>query len=116
MTYEYDPLTLDDYNAKFSANHKIEGFGIENIRQHFPCPCCAEADWKVVGMMSFQIEMIVPAQCSWCGRVTHYHIEEPDDATTISWMVLDEGDDPPDYLEHVLHDARPQAEGEAEGE
>jgi hypothetical protein len=56
---------MQEFEARFAANQKIDGFGI-NVTMHMPCPFCAEADFMVYKVI--ETEDATGGTCKACGR------------------------------------------------
>lgn len=91
-----DPPDLHEYNSLYMANHRITGFGIEGVTQHFPCPFCADPDWLVVKIMDFGTSTD-PVKCSHCSRTARIEATEENGGKRIE-IVQTAGDDPAPYL------------------
>lgn len=61
------PTNIDEYHARFHANIKYEGFGMETTMIS-PCPFCAAPDCQRVRLAYAQHDMEQPAVCTECGR------------------------------------------------
>ncbi len=94
-----DPATLEDYNALFNKNSRIEGFGIEGVTQVAACPFCAAPDWAKWRIMSVQEDMQQEHKCSHCGRSAKFLMEILDGGAGHQFeLVQTGGAEPPDYL------------------
>jgi hypothetical protein len=70
-----EPASQDDYDHKFHANRRVEGYGFETTTR-MPCPFCAEPDFMVFRTLEGEAAMSKGAVCRHCGRgaralVTH---------------------------------------------
>lgn len=91
------PTTREEYEARFFRHAGTEGFGVEGVTQHFPCPFCAAADWYVVKLLEFGQDS-PELTCEECGRSGRLLFVR--DATGASMeMVQTGGDDPPEWLD-----------------
>jgi hypothetical protein len=63
-----EPGSLDEYNAKYMRNMKMEGFGINGTKMHQPCPFCAEPDFVIFPIFEMEKHMSRPHTCKSCGR------------------------------------------------
>lgn len=102
MTTEYDAPTLDEYNAKFNRNYKINGFYTET-HMDFPCPFCAEPDLFTYHPFTFKPidnEMGKPHKCPKCERTSQVLIKRSPVETRMEVVQLD-GDDIPSYLPFI---------------
>jgi hypothetical protein len=86
-------LTQDEFNAKAMANSTVSGFGLE-VAQHFPCPGCAEADWKVCKIVDIDADMAADSRCAHCGRSFKVIIERDRSGVRFEFVQTG-GDDPP---------------------
>lgn len=55
------------YDAKYKANTKIEGYGLD-VATVAPCPGCAEPDWSRWPIADLENAMSKSATCKGCGR------------------------------------------------
>lgn len=92
-----DPKTREEYDARFSAGHKITGRGLDNIEVHAPCPFCASPDWLVFNLIHIEEKSSVSTQCKECSRSAKMVYVHLGDTTTLE-VVQTGGDSPPPYL------------------
>lgn len=101
-----DPATLDEYVARFHANTKVHGYGLD-LTNEVPCPFCGApnfAAWQVVaGILpgderpNLDAQMGEETTCSECGR-SGRHIVVRDPSGVSATFVQTGGPDPPAYL------------------
>jgi hypothetical protein len=91
-----DPATLDEYNIKSNANHRMTGYGVETA-QVLPCPFCGAADFLTARILQFNTDMAKGAVCTACGRGARM-ITTRDASGVYMEMVQTQGDNPPPYL------------------
>jgi hypothetical protein len=89
-------MTQAEYERRFAANHRIEGFGV-GVRQHMPCPFCAAADFMIVAILNPADAMARGATCRECHRSARF-VFRGEPGAIAGEMVLTGGDDPPDFL------------------
>jgi predicted RNA-binding Zn-ribbon protein involved in translation (DUF1610 family) len=66
---------MDELAKLQLANHKVSGFGVYEVKTHFPCPFCGAEDWCVVKIIDFRGES-KPHKCEVCGRSARFVHEE----------------------------------------
>lgn len=62
-----EPVTKQEYDAKYVANSEMGGLGEETFMV-FPCPACAEPGWKTQKLVDSKVEMQKESVCNSCGR------------------------------------------------
>lgn len=62
------PNSVSEYNRRFALNHKIDGFGLIGVEQHYPCPFCAAPDFIVSKILETEIKLAEGATCRECKR------------------------------------------------
>lgn len=82
-----------EFEARFAKNQRVEGFGVEGVRIHVPCPFCAGADWIVHGLVDVESKYGAGAMCRYCGRGARVLFSKSSNATTLTF-VQTYGDDP----------------------
>lgn len=93
MTRDYtQPTDLNEYNRQFKRNYRLEGYGIEGLVYHWPCPFCGCPDWKVHKFFELG-KMAEPSLCPHCGRTSRHDVEHDHDAT-IGRLVFVDGPEP----------------------
>ena len=95
---------MDEYAARFHANQRVEGFGID-VCMHVPCPFCAAPDWLVHPILLTQEAMGDGAVCRECGRGAKAVFSEHHDCTFIE-LVQTVGTAQPVWLRPQLRDLR----------
>jgi hypothetical protein len=91
------PPTRAEYDRRFAANQRLEGYGIGNVTQHMPCPFCAAPDFMVHHILDVEEVMSLGATCQECGRSLKA-IFTRSEGTVHFELVQTGGDDAPDYL------------------
>lgn len=80
-----DPTSLDEYNARYNANTRIEGFGLE-VKTHSPCIFCGAPDWQIWPIADPHSAMRVDTKCEECGRSGKAIIQRTDNMTIAEWV------------------------------
>ena len=62
-----EPTSREEYEAKFKANQKITGLGLD-VTMHVPCAFCAEPDMLVHRVVDTEQAYSAGAVCKFCGR------------------------------------------------
>ena len=89
-------MTKQEYEAKFHANQKVTGFGLE-VTMHMPCPACAEPDfvsYKILEMKKVLTESVICKHCGFGSKAIFNH----DNGGVSFEFVQTAGGDLPDYL------------------
>lgn len=91
------PTDLKSYTARFHANQRMTGFGID-VTVHVPCPFCSAPDWIVMKVIDTKEAMKTGASCEECGRSARaiFHVDQPGNAEFE--VVQTGGSDAPDWL------------------
>lgn len=89
-------MNKQEYEAKFHANEKITGYGME-VTMHMPCPFCAEADFMVFRIVDTEEAHKKGAICKHCGRGAKAIFKHPVGGIEFEF-VQTVGDPIPDYL------------------
>ena len=89
-------MTKEEYEAKFHANTKITGFGID-VTITMPCPFCAAPDWLCYRIIDTKQAMSQGAVCRECGRGARAEIQRDYGGLKFE-MVQTAGEPAPDYL------------------
>jgi hypothetical protein len=92
--YINEPDSLDEYNIRYAENMRIEGYGVDGVRTHVPCPFCAEPDWLVHGILDVEERYAKGAVCERCHRGVRALIRKEAGTTTLHF-VQTEGPDAP---------------------
>lgn len=92
-----EPANEQEYLKLYQQNHKIDGFGIGNVYNHFPCPFCAAPDWMVTELLQVEAEMQKDHICKNCGRSAKAIVTRTSKGVSFE-VVQTGGDDPPDWL------------------
>jgi hypothetical protein len=73
-----EPRNVAEYLARFHANQRIEGYGIQTTTIT-PCPFCGAPDWMRWPILEAQEAMQRGATCLECGRSAKavFHVNEP---------------------------------------
>ena len=66
-----------EFNRRWMEHYRIDGFGVEDVQIHFPCPWCAAADWAVLGLVEFNERFTESHRCDDCGRAGRWMEREP---------------------------------------
>lgn len=90
------PNTVEEYNHRYHENFRIEGYGIEGVTNHFPCPFCAAADWYICRIIDFS-QTSPKLTCSECGRTAQLLYKKDWQSSSIE-CVQTAGDDQPSWL------------------
>lgn len=89
-------LTKDEFEARFEANYRIEGFGL-GMKIHSPCPFCGAPDFHVYMFATMMSVMARETVCKECNRGFRAAIKV--DANGIDCRPYQtRGDDPPSYI------------------
>lgn len=94
-----DPATLEEYNALYQANTKIEGFGMD-VRQVLACPFCCAPGFMTMWVIKHggpDKALADGATCSACGRSVKGIVDRGPNGVKFE-IVQTGGDDPPAYL------------------
>lgn len=91
-----DPATLDEYNNRFYANSRVDGFGAETT-MHSPCPFCAAPGWVSATAIGTEKAMRTGAVCKECGRGAKVIFTHEPGSVSIEFVQTG-GSSPPDYL------------------
>lgn len=92
------PTSLEELNARATANIRIEGYGLE-VRTVAACPWCGAPDWATWPVTDFEYKaMQTETTCSECGRSGKIIVTDHGDGSTSAEIVQTGGDDPPDWL------------------
>lgn len=92
-----EPLSAQAYIEKFHANQKIEGFGIDKVTIHVPCPFCAEPDFMLYTILEVEKALEAGATCKHCNRGSKAIIHRENGGMSFE-MVQTCGDEPSDWL------------------
>jgi hypothetical protein len=93
-------MTREEYDAKYTANTKITGGGLDTA-MHMPCPGCAEPDWLIIKVLvDMKEKMAAGAECTHCHRSFRGIYEESPSSTKME-LVQTGGDDIPDFLPKI---------------
>lgn len=96
-----DPATKAEYDAKFFANTRVEGFGFETATVA-PCPGCAEPDWQRWPILGVEEAMAKGATCKHCGRGFRAIITKTHGGAGTSFTIVQTcGPDLPSYLPEI---------------
>lgn len=92
------PQSKEEYEQRFAQNAHASGYGIQNVKQHMPCPFCASPEWLVAGLLELEATSSKETVCNECGRGarTIYHHEGRGDLSFE--IVQTRGDDAPAWL------------------
>lgn len=63
-----EPTSQLEYEVRYAKNQRIEGYGIEGVRIHVPCPFCAASDFIVHKIMDTEAAHARGAVCRECNR------------------------------------------------
>jgi hypothetical protein len=92
-----DPISAAEYNERFQANVRVEGFGLE-VTMHMPCPFCAAPDFMVYKVLSTEEAMKSGGSCKQCGRSAAALFDRTPDRIRFS-IVQTGGPDQPAWME-----------------
>jgi hypothetical protein len=92
-----DPANKEEYEKRYHANQRIEGFGLGNVHIHLPCPFCAAPDFMIYELMETEACLEKGAVCKECKRGMGAMVTRDGGAVQIE-MVQTEGPDAPDYV------------------
>jgi hypothetical protein len=90
-------LTKDEYEKRYSESYRVEGFGIDGMTVHSPCPFCAAPDFHVYTLLEMQAVTSKETICKECGRGFCMTYTQDGDTTTAR-LLQTCGDDPPPYI------------------
>ncbi len=90
------PKTQAEYNAKCIHNSRASGWGLET-KQHFPCPGCAEPDWKVARIIDVETDLATDTTCQHCGRSFKVLMDRQNPNSLQFEFVQTGGDDLPEW-------------------
>lgn len=90
------PTSMEELSARFAANQKITGFGLE-VATHMPCGFCGAPDLFIMPITDAQSAMVKGSVCKECGRGTKALFTEHDGGISFE-IVQTSGDDPPAWL------------------
>ena len=93
-----DPQTAEEFEARFTQNEKVSGYGMF-VTVHLPCPFCAAAEFMVHRVVDVEASMRKGAVCRECGRGARAIFKKSfsGNMTTIQ-IVQTVGDDPPSFV------------------
>ncbi len=94
-----EPTTKAEYERRFKAAYRIEGYG-PDITMHLPCPFCAAADWLAQPVFDPDRPRSgrgPDVTCYGCGRTAAF-IHTPTGGGTTVELVQTGGDDPPPWV------------------
>jgi hypothetical protein len=90
---------MEEYQALFMKNMRIEGFGTD-VTQVAPCPFCAAPGWARWRILFVQQDMGANCTCAHCGRSAKFLFEDSTD--NIRFELVQTGGPPiADYLPPV---------------
>lgn len=87
---------VEEFNAKWKANYKTEGFGFGNVYTNFPCPFCAEPGFARYELLEMVEVMSQEHVCAHCKRGQKVIFTEDGMETHIE-CVQTQGPDVPDW-------------------
>lgn len=90
------PTNAEEFNARFFANQRIEGFGPDTTT-HVPCFFCAAPNFMSWTIADPYTPMGAGAVCSECGRGAKMVFTPHDEGVSFE-VVQTVGDDAPDWL------------------
>jgi len=94
-----EPATREEYEARYVANSRIEGYGFET-RTVPACPFCGAPDWAVWPLADFAYSaMQTETTCSECGRSGRMLVERNDAGGVKAEFVQTGGPDPAPWLQ-----------------
>jgi hypothetical protein len=91
-----EPATREEYERRYVANNRIEGFGFDTVTVA-PCPFCAAPDWQRWPVANALEAMREEATCSECGRSARTVVEEHDGIVS-AYTVQTGGPDPAEWV------------------
>ena len=90
-----EPDSQMEYEARFAKNQRVDGFGIEGVRVHVPCPFCAAPDWVVHGILEAERAYSRGAACAACGRAARVVFTPIAGGKALTFVQTAGGDPPP---------------------
>ena len=96
----FDPPTFDEFNLKYKNNYRMEGYGINGLVIHNPCPFCAEPDAFTNQIFDSLQALEEHHTCEKCLRTFTYETQVSGDSMFFKLILLD-GVGPPSYLESI---------------
>lgn len=97
-----EPETKEQYEGRWTYNYHIEGYGIEQVTTHFPCPFCGAAEWYVVRLIDFG-NTTGAILCKECGRSARHIVKRSPGHTTMA-LVQVTGPDPSPWIPIMRED------------
>jgi hypothetical protein len=94
-----DPANYQDYLKKTHKHTKLEGFGLEEITQHQPCPWCAEPGFWIFHVLDIKEVTSQDTTCQHCGRSGKLLYHEDTDSSTVFELVQTGGEDAPSWFD-----------------
>lgn len=94
---ETDPASQEAYNHKFAKHQTVSGSGFSTAT-HFPCPFCAEPDWKIATIMEVEQVLSQNTVCQGCGRTARYVYQPVPAGGTLMTLVQTGASSPPVWM------------------
>jgi hypothetical protein len=95
-----DPRTKAEYERRYNANSRVEGFGLTTA-QVVPCPFCGAPEWSRWVIAELALNDYKPMReerrCRECGRSARMEVRR-DAGSLTSELVQTGGPDPAEYL------------------
>lgn len=90
-------LTKEEYERRSHENSRVDGYGLDGMTIHSPCPFCAAPDFHVYTLITMRDVTSRETICKECKRGLRVDILDGATSTVATfWQTC--GDDPPDYL------------------
>lgn len=88
-------LTKEQYEERFHANYRVDGFGFEGMTIHSPCPFCAAPDFQIYTLLTMVEVTSKETICKECGRGFRIEYTEAGNTTNARPMQTCGPDRPP---------------------
>lgn len=95
-----EPQSKEEYEKRYHANTRIEGFFAETTTIA-PCPFCAAPDWLRMPILTTQEAMAEGATCKQCGRSARAVFTSEHPGHTQFELVQTGGLPPPPWLPFI---------------
>lgn len=96
-------MTRAEYEAKYVANTKYTGMGLETTINE-PCPFCAEPGFRSYRILEVTAAIAKEAVCGSCGRGARAIVTKKE-STTLVEILQTCGDDPPPFMKWMRRSA-----------
>jgi hypothetical protein len=89
------PQTREEFEARFAANHRVSGYGMD-VTVHQPCPFCGAPDFLTYRILETHKALAAFTVCGECGRGMRAIVDAGPYGTSFEF-VQTAGDDPPPW-------------------